>query len=235
MSHSPELSGHGIVALDYSDWRSARALVDALGDEVGFYKVGLELFSAAGPEAVRDLKNLGKQVFLDLKLHDIPNTVAGATRRARDLGVDLLTVHAGGGREMIQAAAEAAGSDVRVLAVTVLTSLSSDSLPAHFRRDRSLAEIVLALTEETISSGAAGVVLSGQEVSQIKSRFGDGCLCVVPGIRPAGSATHDQSRVVTPHSALSDGADYLVIGRAVNQSEDPLRSWRELWSLEAPA
>lgn len=235
MNPQPGSDRTGIVALDFPNWNSARALVEALGDDVGYYKVGLELFVSAGPDAVRELKSLGKQIFLDLKLHDIPNTVAGATRSARELGVDLLTVHGGGGAEMIRAAAEAAGDDLRVVAVTALTSLSPDSLPAQFRRDLPLSEIVIQLTEEAISSGAAGVVLSGHEVSRVKARFGDRCLCVVPGIRPTGSATHDQSRVVTPQTALRDGADYLVIGRVVNKSEDPLRSWRELWSLEAPA
>jgi orotidine-5'-phosphate decarboxylase len=222
---------HGIVALDFPEWQAAENLVDALGDEAAYYKVGLQLFTATGPDAVRRMSERGKKVFLDLKLHDIPNTVAGATRRAASLGASLLTVHAGGGTEMIRAAVDSAGDDLRIIAVTVLTSLSADALPAHFRRDQPLDEIVMALTQEALDAGAHGVVLSGAEVGRIKARFGDRCLTVVPGVRPAGSGTQDQARVVTPEGALRDGADHLVIGRAVNRADDPLGAWRRLWCL----
>lgn len=225
---------HGIVALDGS-LQTARRLVRDLGDWAGFYKVGLELFTAAGPAAVEELRGAGKRVFLDLKLHDIPNTAAGAARHAAALGVDLLTVHAGGGTEMIRAAVEAAEGRLSVVAVTVLTSLSEEKLPAHFRRDQSLADTVLALTEEALAAGARGVVLSGAELAAVKARFGARCLCVVPGVRAAGGAAHDQSRVVTPRSALSAGADYLVIGRAVTGAADPVRGWADLWQLEGAA
>jgi orotidine-5'-phosphate decarboxylase len=235
-SISPRTAGararrHGIVALDFPEWKSAQELVAALGSEANIFKVGLELFTVAGPDGVRGLTERKKRVFLDLKLHDIPNTVAGATRQAASLGADLLTVHAAGGADMVRAAVEAAGSELRVIAVTVLTSLSRDSLPLHFRRDLPLHDIVLGLTEEALAAGAHGVVLSGAEVELVKSRFGKSCLCVVPGVRPAGAGSDDQARVVTPQSALQKGADYLVIGRAVNKSPDPLRAWRELWSF----
>ena len=225
---------HGIVALD-SSLGAARRIVADLGQAVGFYKVGLELFTGTGPAAVEELRGLGKRIFLDLKLHDIPNTVAGAARNAAALGVELLTVHAAGGADMIRAAVDAAQGRLSVLAVTVLTSLSEEKLPAHFRRDHPLAETVLALTEESLAAGASGVVLSGAELAAVKARFGARCLCVVPGVRVAGSATHDQARVVTPRSALAAGADYLVIGRAVTAAAEPGRAWADLWQLEGPA
>ena len=227
-------AGRGIVALDVPELEDAIALLARLGEAVVYYKVGLELFTAAGPAAVHALREAKKQVFLDLKLHDIPNTVGRAARAAEALGADLLTVHAGGGRAMIQAAVEAAPG-ARVIAVTALTSLDPKDLPAHIRRDRPLAEWVLDLTEEALSAGAAGVVLSGAEVGAVKARFGERCLCVVPGVRPAGAARHDQARAVTPAEALQAGADYLVIGRPVTAAVDPLQAWNDLWSEASPA
>ena len=227
-------ASRGIVALDVPELEDAIALLARLGDAVGYYKVGLELFTAAGPAAVRALREAKKRVFLDLKLHDIPNTVAGAARSAEAIGADLLTVHAGGGRDMIRAAVDAAPS-ARVIAVTALTSLDPRNLPAHLRRDRPLAEWVLDLTEDALTAGAAGVVLSGAEVAAVKARFGERCLCVVPGVRPAGAARHDQARAVTPAEALAAGADYLVIGRPVTKASDPLAAWNDLWSEASPA
>lgn len=222
-------SARGIVALDVATLEDALALVATLGSAVQRYKVGLELFTAEGPVALAALNEAGKSVFLDLKLHDIPHTVAGAARAAADHGADLFTVHAAGGRAMIEAAAQAAPR-TRVVAVTALTSLDPRNLPAHIRTDRPLGEWVLDLTEEALAGGAAGVVLSGAEVAQVKKRFGADCLCVVPGVRPAGSALHDQARTATPADALAAGADYLVIGRAVTQDADPLAAWTQLWS-----
>jgi orotidine-5'-phosphate decarboxylase len=231
---TPDLArARGIVALDGGAWPEAERLVSSLGPHVEFYKVGLELFTAEGPESVRRLLALGKRVFLDLKLHDIPNTVAGAARRAAALGVELVTVHAAGGPAMVRAAVEGGGGQVSILAVTMLTSLAEGALPAHFRRDRPLPELVLELTEEAIAAGARGVVLSGAEVRGVKERFGGRCLCVVPGVRAGGAEAHDQARVVTPSQALAAGADYLVLGRAVTQAPDPARSWREIWGLDA--
>jgi orotidine-5'-phosphate decarboxylase len=223
-------AARGIVALDASASGRALALVDALGADVIFYKIGLELFAAEGPEAVRAVRERGKRVFLDLKLHDIPNTVAGAARAAAGLGAALLTVHAGGGRAMVQAAVEAAGAQTRVLGVTALTSLDPRALPAHFRRDRPLGEIVLDLAEEALAAGAAGIVCAAAEVAGVKRRFGARCLCVVPGIRAAGSARDDQARAASPGEALRAGADLLVIGRTVTAAADPRAAWRALWA-----
>jgi orotidine-5'-phosphate decarboxylase len=232
---APPAAARGIVALDCSSTAEAGRLVDALGVAVGFYKVGLELFTAAGPDAVAGLTGRGKRVFLDLKLHDIPSTVAGAARAAGRLGADLVTVHAGGGTDMVRAAVEAAGAariGTRVIAVTTLTSLDAAALPSHFRRDRPLGEIVLGLAEEALGAGAAGIVCAGPEVALVKRRLGERCLCVVPGIRAPGGARHDQARAVTPAAALGAGADYLVIGRAVTAAADPPAAWRALWREE---
>jgi orotidine-5'-phosphate decarboxylase len=234
MPNDSAAAKRGIVALDVPELEDAISLLARLGDAVSYYKVGLELFTAAGPEAVHALREAKKEVFLDLKLHDIPNTVGRAAARAGALGADLLTVHAGGGRAMIQAAVEAAPRS-RVIAVTALTSLDPRNLPAHIRRDRPLAEWVLDLTEEALQAGAAGVVLSGAELAAVKQRFGARCLCVVPGIRPPGAALQDQARAVTPGEALAAGADYLVIGRPVSQAGDPLQAWNELWTEASPA
>ena len=225
-------AARGIVALDVSTVPEAVRFVDRLGGAVGFYKLGLELFTAAGPGAAAELAARGKQVFLDLKLHDIPNTVAGAAGAASRLGAALLTVHAGGGGDMVRAAAQAVGPRTRVIAVTALTSLDPARLPPHFRRDLPLDEIVLALTEEALAAGAAGIVCAGSEVEKVKRRFGAACACVVPGIRAPGGAAHDQARVFTPAAALRAGADYLVIGRAVTAAADPLAAWQALWTEE---
>ena len=227
------MSQPGIVALDRPAWSEADRLAAALGDAVDFYKVGLELFAADGPAVVRELSGRGKRLFLDLKLHDIPNTVAGAARSAGRLGVELLTVHAAGGAAMVQAAVEAAreasGGRTRVLAVTVLTSHAADRLPANYRRDVSLSEIVLALADEALGAGADGLVCSGEEVAALRTRFGAAPLLVVPGTRPPGADTQDQARVVTPRAALSAGASWLVVGRAVTAAAEPRAAWASFW------
>jgi len=223
----------GIVALDRPAWSEADRLAGALGDAVDFYKVGLELFAAEGPAAVRELSGRGKRIFLDLKLHDIPNTVAGAARSAGRLGVDLLTVHASGGAAMVQAAVaaarEASGGKTRILAVTVLTSHAADRLPANYRRDVPLSGIVSALAEDALAAGADGLVCSGEEVAALRGRFGAGPLLVVPGTRPPGADTQDQARVVTPRAALEAGASWLVVGRAVTAAAEPRAAWDEFW------
>jgi orotidine-5'-phosphate decarboxylase len=225
-------AARGIVALDVPGLAEAERCVDSLGEAVQSYKIGLELFTAAGPTTVALLAGRGKRVFLDLKLHDIPTTVAGAARVASRLGAQLLTVHAGGGGDMVRAAVQAVEAHTRVIAVTALTSLDAARLPSHFRRDRPLDEIVLALAEEALTAGAAGIVCAGAEVEKVKRRFGPACACVVPGIRAAGGAKHDQARSVTPGEALRAGADYLVIGRAVTGAADPLAAWHALWAGE---
>jgi orotidine-5'-phosphate decarboxylase len=224
----------GIVALDRPGWRDAEQLVTRLGDAVSFYKVGLELFVSDGPAVVKELTARGKRVFLDLKLHDIPNTVAGAARAAARLDAELLTVHASGGADMIraacQAAAEASAGRTRVLAVTVLTSLAEGRLPAGFRTDVPLATLVCDLAEEAVAAGAAGLVCSGEEVGAVRARVGREPWLVVPGTRPPGAEAQDQARVVTPKDALAAGATRLVVGRAVTASDDPLAAWEAFWA-----
>ena len=216
-----------IVALDVSSAANALALARALGDRCRFFKVGSELFTAAGPDVVRRLREeAGAEVFLDLKFHDIPNTVAGAVRSAAKLGVRLLTVHAAGGAPMLSAAqqaAAAAGPDCGVLAVTVLTSLDPSVLAdAWGRSDRlEMAREVLRLATLAADAGLHGVVCSGSEVASVRATFGDRLAPLVPGIRLAGGDAHDQARVMTPSAAQRAGARYLILGRAVTAAADP--------------
>jgi len=230
-----DVSPPGILALDTPGWATAERLVVALGDEVTFYKVGLELFSGEGPGVVRELRGRGKRVFLDLKLHDIPNTVAGAARAAGRFGAELLTVHAAGGAAMVRAAVSAAressGGRTKVLAVTVLTSLAEGHLPASFPPDRPLEDLVSLLAEEALAAGADGLVCSGAEVATLRQRFGAAPLLVVPGTRPHGAQAQDQARVVTPQAALDAGASWLVVGRAVTAAADPREAWRSFWQV----
>jgi len=214
---------HLIVALDSPDTEKTRALVHKLGESVSFYKVGKELFTAVGPSIVRELISGGKKVFLDLKFHDIPNTVAGAVNSAASLGVSLLTVHAAGGAKMLQAAAEAAAqseSRPTVLAVTVLTSLTAQELEQVGVKG-SLEAQVLRLATLAINSGCGGIVASAQEALRLRQALGAEFTLVTPGIRPAGSIAADQARVVTPDAAIRAGADYLVVGRPITAADDP--------------
>ena len=211
-----------IVALDFPSMEEAREMVSELGDRSDFYKVGLELYTRTGPSFVRELKGAGKRVFLDLKLHDIPKTVAGAVAAASDLGVDLLTVHAAGGPPMLEAAAGAASGGTKVVAVTVLTSLSPDDLQIVWGREiRSLREEVGRLAELAQVAGVNGVVASALEASWLRGHLGENFLIVTPGIRPAGGERGDQKRVTTPADAVLAGSDYLVVGRAVTDAGDP--------------
>jgi orotidine-5'-phosphate decarboxylase len=224
-----------ITALDFPDAESALALVDRLGEEGSFYKVGLELFTRAGPAVVEELVRREKRVFLDLKFHDIPNTVTGAVRSAASLGVDLLTVHSAGGGEMMQAAREAVagatagGGATRVVAVTILTSLGVPQLEAVWGREiGALREDVLRLATLAQESGLDGVVASALETEAIRRRLGPDPLIVTPGIRPAGTDTNDQNRVATPADAVRFGSSHLVLGRAVTRAEDPLGALRAI-------
>ena len=210
-----------IVPLDVPTAADALELVDYLGDTCRFYKVGNELFTAAGPGMVHELRSRGKDVFLDLKFHDIPNTVAGGVRNAVALGARLLTVHATGGAAMLRAAVEAAGSRCGVLAVTVLTSLTSEEVgQAWGRADVSVADEVLRLAELAASCGAHGIVCSGKEAGLVRERFGDRLAVLVPGVRAAGGATQDQARVVTPQQAVASGARYIIAGRMITAAAD---------------
>jgi orotidine-5'-phosphate decarboxylase len=211
-----------IVALDYPDAASALALAERLDGLCSWFKVGLELYLAEGNAIVHELRHHGYAVFLDLKLHDIPNTVAGAVRSAAAAGAHLLTVHASGGPAMLQAAAEAAESQShppRLLAVTVLTSMDQQQLAA-IGVEASPAEQVLRLAAVASAAGISGFVASAEEVSTLRRRFPEATL-VIPGIRPAGSQTADQKRIATPAAALAAGADYLVIGRPITHAKDP--------------
>jgi len=212
-----------IVALDFPGAAQALALVDRLEDRCRWFKVGLELYLSAGNSVVSALKKRGFSVFLDLKLHDIPNTVAGAVRSVAGLGADLLTVHASGGPEMLAAAADAAAAmpkAPRLLAVTVLTSMDAIQLAATGISD-SPAEQALRLAKVAHGAGIQGLVCSPAEAAQMRREL-PGSVLVTPGIRPAGAAAGDQKRTATPAAALTSGADYLVVGRPIIEAADPL-------------
>lgn len=211
-----------IVALDFPDAERALTLVQTLDEKCRFYKVGNELFTAAGADVVQWLRDTGCEVFLDLKYHDIPNTVAGAMRRAAEMGVKLATVHASGGTKMMQAAVEAAGPTCGVLAVTILTSLDDAMLGEAWGRERvDVEHEVLRLAELARSCGVHGIVCSGQEAGAVFKRHGDALKLLVPGIRLPGDPEGDQARVITPEAAVAAGATYLVLGRAVTAAKDP--------------
>ena len=218
-----------IVALDTADPDRAEAWARALAPEVGLVKLGLELFVAHGPRAVERVAAAGAPVFLDLKLHDIPNTVAGAVRAAAALGVAMLTLHASGGPAMVAAAREsvAASGDGRpmILAVTVLTSLGAADLAATGVAGGPTQQ-VLRLARLAIEAGADGLVCSAHEAGPIRALLGPGVPLVVPGIRPLGSEASDQKRVMTPADAVREGADWLVIGRPVTGAADPAAAAR---------
>lgn len=215
-----------VVALDYPGPDPAREMADRLPAGT-WCKVGLELFAAAGPGFVDELAGEGHPVFLDLKLHDIPNTVRGAVRSAVRTGARMLTVHASGGREMIAAAAEAAreaapaGAPVEILAVTVLTSLDGAALESVMGEGAGVEESVLRLARLAREGGADGVVASVGECRRLKEELGDGFRVATPGIRLPGDSAHDQQRVATPADAARAGSDYLVVGRSITRADDP--------------
>lgn len=215
-----------VMALDVPSADEALALVDQFSGRCDFFKVGLELFTAAGPSIVSALRGRGVDVFLDLKLHDIPNTVRQAARRAAALDVRLLTVHASGGEAMLAAAVDGAGGNCGILGVTVLTSLTPQELAEAWGRGPwiDVKAEVIRLAGLADSAGAHGVVCSGFEVGGVVQRY-PRLAPLVPGVRPAGAGVHDQARVVTPEAAVADGARYLIIGRAVTAAMDPLDSW----------
>ncbi len=223
-------AGPVLAAIDRPDLEGATALARGLVGAVGGLKLGLELFVAEGPAAVRTLAATGLPIFLDLKLHDIPNTVAGAVRAAAGLGAALLTVHAAGGRAMLEAAVQAARafpSPPRLLAVTVLTSLDTGDLAATGVAGAPL-EQAARLAGLARDAGLDGVVCSPQEIEAVRAVLGPKALVVVPGIRPAGGAVGDQKRVATPAEALAAGADLLVIGRPITAAPDPAAAARAI-------
>lgn len=212
-----------IVALDLPTAEAALGLVDRLGDAAGYYKVGAQLFTRAGPPLVRDLKDRGKRVFLDLKYHDIPHTVARSVEAAAALGVDMLTIHASGGHAMMAAAREAVGDDGPTLVgVTLLTSFTAAEVEQVWDKEiRSLRDEVARLAGFAAEAGLDGVVASGLEVEVVKRKHGAEFVVVTPGIRPSGMVDGDQARTATPADAVRAGADYLVVGRPVHAADDP--------------
>jgi orotidine-5'-phosphate decarboxylase len=218
---------HLAVALDTSDWQTFQGWCEFFGPRVGVLKVGLEAYTRLGPRSVETARKHGRRVFLDGKLHDIPNTVAGAVASFRDQGVDLLTLHASGGPEMIRAASEAAGPDLQLLGVTLLTHLDEGALAA-LDLPGAAEERVLRWARLAADNGCAGAVCSPREVGLLRSELEPPFLLVTPGIRPSGASADDQRRTATPASALAAGADLLVIGRPLTRAEDPSRALSEI-------
>jgi orotidine-5'-phosphate decarboxylase len=219
-----------IVALDVSSAAAAEKIVAAVGDSALTYKVGMQLYTAEGPRMVRDLVSSGRRVFLDLKYHDIPTTVAAAVREAAGLGVSMLTVHASGGGKMLRAATEAArgaNPGLMVLAVTVLTSMDDNDLDKAGVRGRVLDQ-VLRLAALALADGCQGVVASAQEASELRSELGDEFAIVTPGVRPAGASRDDQVRVATPAEAIAAGATHIVVGRPITEAADPAAEARAI-------
>ena len=225
-----------IVALDVPHAAEAQRIVAALGESVSSYKVGKQLFTAAGPAVVRELIGSGRTVFLDLKFHDIPSTVAAAVRAASELGVAMLTVHASGGSKMLQAAVEAAGAAKNpplLLAVTVLTSFADADL-----KEVGVAveaqEQVLRLASLAQKAGCGGVVASAREALAIRQALGTNLTIVTPGVRPAGGPKDDQTRVATPSQAIAAGAYYIVVGRPITGAKDPASAARAILEEISP-
>ena len=217
----PEQKTVLIAALDVDSREDAFAIVEKIGSSVEWYKVGKQLFTRCGPELISGLKQRGKKVFLDLKYHDIPNTVAQAVRSAAAIGADMVNVHASGGPAMLKAAAQAAAeSKICLIAVTVLTSLDQQELNAIGIQD-SPADQVLRLARLTQQAGLAGVVCSAREITLIQNACGKDFLTIVPGIRPAGADAGDQKRIMTPAQAAAAGASYIVVGRPILAASDP--------------
>ncbi len=212
------------IALDVENLEAAAALERRVGPGEEWVKIGLELFTSAGPPAVEAMRARGRRVFLDLKLHDIPSTAERAAAAAASLGVELLTVHASGSAEMVSAAvrgAASAGGGARVVAVTLLTSLSADRMPPGFIQPFPAEAVVVELTRMALAAGAAGVVCSGAELAGLRRQIAQPFFAVTPGIRGSGEAAQDQRRTATVAEAVAAGADLLVIGRPVTRAADP--------------
>ena len=224
-ARTPEI----IAALDVEDRGEGLQLVEALSGTISFFKLGSRLFTAEGPGMAREIADRGGRVFLDLKFHDIPATVAGSVRAASALGVRMMTVHASGGLDMMRAAAEAAADEAAaagtepplVVGVTVLTSLSREDFDATTPLAGDVADLVLRLARRAREAGLDGIVASVHEAARVRAEVGEGFTIVTPGIRPAGAATGDQKRVATPRAAAEAGSDYLVVGRPIYRAPDP--------------
>jgi orotidine-5'-phosphate decarboxylase len=219
-----------IVALDVSTAPAAQKIVAAVGDSALTYKVGMQLYTAQGPQVVRDLVASGRRVFLDLKYHDIPTTVAAAVHEAAQLGVSMLTVHASGGGKMLRAAADAARANnpaLVVLAVSVLTSLDESEMEKVGFRG-TVREEVLRLAALALDSGCKGIVTSARETAALRAELGHNFAIVTPGVRPAGSSHADQARVATPAEAVAAGASHIVVGRPITEATDPAAEARAI-------
>ena len=218
-----------IVALDVSTAAAAQKIVAAVGDSALTYKVGMQLYTAEGPQVVRDLVATGRRVFLDLKYHDIPNTVGAAVAEAAKLGVSMLTVHAAGSGKMLRAAVEAAQArpELMVLAVTVLTSMDGNDLEKIGIRG-TVEDSVVRLATIALANGCQGVVASAREASTLRAELGDNFAVITPGVRPAGTNAGDQVRIVTPSEAIASGASYIVVGRPITEAADPAAEARAI-------
>ena len=225
-----------IVALDVSNKEKAYQLFDELGENAGALKIGLEMFIRFGPDIVKNAVERGAKIMLDLKLHDIPNTVQRATSNVSLLGAKMLTIHTTGGKEMMRAArrgveeAEEKFGVVgpKLLGVTVLTSISEEALKSELGVEKTVEEQVVSLAIQAKEAGLDGVVASPKEIKSIRDACGEDFLIVTPGIRPEGSSVDDQKRVCTPKQAVSDGADYLVIGRPILNADNPVEKLKEI-------
>jgi len=219
-----------IVALDVSTATAAHKIVAAIGDSASIYKVGMQLYTAEGPQLVRDLVASGRRVFLDLKYHDIPTTVAAAVHEAAQLGVSMLTVHASGSGKMLHAAVDSARATnpaLIVLGVTVLTSLDENDLEKIGIRD-TVQDEVLRLAALALANGCQGIVTSAREASRLRAELGHDFAIITPGVRPAGAGHGDQVRVVTPAEAIAAGASHIVVGRTITEAADPAAEARAI-------
>jgi len=228
--HKSDPRGQLIIALDVSTAAAAQKIVAAVGDSALTYKVGMQLYTAEGPQLVRDLVASGRRVFLDLKYHDIPSTVAAAVQEAAQLGVSMLTVHAAGSSKMLRAAVDAARAinpALLVLGVTVLTSLDENDVEQIGFRG-TVRDEVLRLSALALANGCQGIVTSAREASAVRAELGDDFAIVTPGVRPAGTGHGDQMRVVTPAEAIAAGASYIVVGRPITQAADPAAEARAI-------
>lgn len=225
-----------VIALDFPSFEAVKKFLALFPAEESLYlKVGMELYYATGPEIVSYLKGLGHSVFLDLKLHDIPNTVKSAMKVLSHLGVDMTNVHAAGGVEMMKAAREGLGKEAKLIAVTQLTSTSEAQMQDFQNIQTSLQESVIHYAQKTAEAGLDGVVCSAQEAKLIKQATHEDFICLTPGIRPRGTEAGDQKRVVTPGEAYQIGSDYIVVGRPITQAADPVAAYhaiKEEWTQD---
>lgn len=219
-----------IIALDFPGEKETLEFLDKFSEEL-YVKVGMELFYSAGPEIIKKIREKGHRIFLDLKFHDIPNTVRGAVRSSVKHGADMMNLHAGGGIKMMEEAAEEAkksGKEIILIAVTQLTSTSEETMNNDLLIDRPLKETVIHYAENAKKAGLSGVVCSALEVPGIKEKLGDEFITVTPGIRPKSSDAGDQKRIVTPEEARKLGSDFIVVGRPITSAEDPVKTYREI-------